>query len=309
MMTTFAWGAALMTAAGALAIQQVPGGQPTIRTSIDVVTIDAWVHDEGHAIAGLTAGDFIVLDNGVPRDVTVTATGSTHLIVVLDVSGSVAGGVSQDLRAAIARVVPMLTDDDRVSLVTFGDRVRIHAVAEPPSRLAGHHLDRLTSSGSTTLHDAVLVGSQLARADSRPAVLLLFTDGADTASWTSAGRVVDAVRQTPVVVYVVGATLPLVQPSPPDAPYFSAWSWRSPTFGDALRFLLLLADTTGGEFVRLEQRTELDRAFTGVVERYRQRYLLSFALPPASAPGWHRLEVRLREKRGAVVARQGYVAP
>ncbi len=313
MTTAVSWAAvALITATSTLAVQQTPRGdeQPTIRTTVDVVTIDAWAHDDGRAIQGLKADDFIVLDNGVAREITAASgTGSAHLIVVLDVSGSVAGDASRDLRAAIQRVTSLLTDDDRLSLVTFGDRVRVHAVADVPSHLDSGALNRLVSSGSTTLHDAILIASQLARVDSRPAALLLFTDGADTASWTSAGRVIDAVRHTPVVVYVVGATVPLVRPSAPDAPYFSAWSWRAPTFGDALRFLLLLADTTGGEFVRLEQRSALDRAFTSVVERYRQRYLLSFALPPASEPGWHRLEVRLRNKRGTVVARQGYMAP
>lgn len=170
-------------------------------------------------------------------------------------------------------------------------------------------LRSVTPAGATTLHDAVLVGSQLARADTRPALLLVFTDGADTASWTTADRVIEALRRTSVVVVTVAAGLPAAGPSPRDARYFRTPTWLAAAPGDTVRLMDLLAESTGGEFVRVDRVTPLADVFASILDRYRQRYLLSFTPRADNSRGWHRLEVRLRKRPGTVVARPGYVAP
>lgn len=301
---------------GALAVTatagQPPAPQepPTLRTSVAAVTIDAWVHHRHVAIEGLTARDFIVRDNGVERLVnSIGTTDSVHAIVVIDVSGSVTGDAGAALRDAVQRFLSLLTARDRLSLVTFGDRVRVHAVAEAPARVDADDITTLPTVGSTTLLDALLFSSQLARADDRPAMLLLFTDGADTASWTPAGHVIAALRRTSVVVFAVGAGVPNVVPSHAESEYFKTTSWLAATPRDTLGLLRHVTETTGGELLRLDERADVGDAFVSILGRYRQRYLLSFTLPEGVTSGWHRLDVRLRNHRGIVVARQGYMAP
>ena len=84
--------------------------------------------------------------------------------------------------------------------------------------------------GSTTLHDAVLLGSVLARVEAggRPSVFLLFTDGMETTSWTTARDAVDAVRRSDVVIYPVGAGLPVAVLGQPTSAYFTSPTWTAP---------------------------------------------------------------------------------
>ncbi len=289
--------------------RQEPQPEPLFRSVVDIVTIDAFAHDNRQPIAGLTAADFVVRDNGVEQRVqSIGTTDSAHVIVGLDLSGSVDGSVLERLRGGVRTLVAQLTPDDRLSLFTFADRIRVllrAGVAGPQFDAA---LEKMEATGSTTLHDAIVVGSLLAKLDERPAVFLLFTDGEDTASWTTVSRALDVLRQTDVVVYPVGAGLPSGIMAQINSPYFQHQTYMAPTSGDMLRLLQQVADATGGEFLRVGRDARLPDTFAGILAQYRQRYLLSFTPTGVGGDGWHRLEVRLRNRPGTVVAREGYMA-
>lgn len=281
---------------------------PTFRTWIDLVTVDAWVHDGGRPIAGLTAADFEVRDNGVPQQVqALGATDSAHVVVGLDLSGSVDGQTLERLRAGVRAVTAQLTPRDRLSLFTFGADVRLLLRAAVPGTVEDAALARLEADGGTPLHDALVFGSALTHADGRPAVFLLFTDGRDTASWTTPSQALDVLRRTAVVVYPIGAGLPAAIPNDVASEYFSRAFWIAPTAGDTLRLLQSAASATGGEFLRIGPRSDLARPFREILARYRQRYLLTYTPTGTATGGWHRLDVTLRSRRGVVVAREGYV--
>ncbi len=253
--------------------------------------------------------DFIVRDNGVEQVVnSLGTTDSAHVIIGLDLSGSVDGKTLEQLRAAVRALVGELTPDDRVSLFTFSDRLRLLMRARPAGGDLDATLARFEAGGATPLHDAVVFGSALSVADQRPSVFLLFTDGQDTTSWTSAARALDVLRRTNVVVFPVGAGLPTAITSSPLAESFTRQTWMAPTLGDGLRLLQSLADTTGGEFLRVNKGDQLPATFRGILAQYRQRYLLTYSPSGPAAPGWHRLDVRLRTRAGTVVAREGYMA-
>lgn len=282
---------------------------PTFRAVVDVVTIDAFAHRDRQPIEGLTAADFVVLDNGVEQRIdAVGSTDSAHIVIGLDLSGSVDGAVLDRLRTAIRAVTAQLTPRDRLSVFTFADRLRVLAQASEPDASLDARLDRLVATGATTLHDAVVLGSTLARVDERPAVFLLFTDGQDTASWSTASRALDVLRRADVVVYPVAAGLPAALIGQPTTPYFTHPTWVAPGGGDTLRLLQTVADLSGGEFLRVGRDDRLSETFAGILAQYRQRYLLSFTPRGATRGGWHRLEVRLRKGPGTVVAREGYMA-
>ena len=284
--------------------------RPLFRSITDVVTVDAFAHHDRQPIAGLAPEDFIVRDNGVEQRIeAMGTTDSAHVVVGLDLSASVDGAALDRLRAGVRALLGQLTDRDRLSLFTFADRVRILARAELPSPRLARGMGDLSATGSTPLHDAIVIGTTLARADSRPAVFLLFTDGQDTASWNTAARALDVLRRGNVVVYPVGAGLAPAAVSTDSSDYFRHPTWLLPLAGDTLQLLKSVADTTGGEFLRVGREERLVETFSGILARYRQRYLLSYT--PAGVrrdDGWHRLDVRLRRRPGSVVAREGYMA-
>ena len=184
-----------------------------------------------------------------------------------------------------------------MSLFTFSDRLRLLMRAIPPGGDLDATLARFEASGATPLHDAIVFGSALSFADQRPSVFLLFTDGQDTTSWTSAARTLDVLRRTNVVVFPVGAGLPAAVTSAPFSEIFTRQTWMAPTPGDGLRLLQSAADVTGGEFLRINKGARLSETFRGILSQYRQRYLLTYSPSGPSAPGWHRLDVRLRVAR------------
>jgi Ca-activated chloride channel family protein len=302
----------LLSVAAFLVLAASPCAQDTVpmfRASVDVVTVDAFAHHDRKPIGNLTAGDFVVRDNGVEQVVdSLGTTDSAHVIIGLDLSGSVDGRTLEQLRSALRELVAALTPQDRLSLFTFSDRVRLLLRAVPPGGDLDATLARFEASGATPLHDAIVFGSALSFADRRPSVFLLFTDGQDTTSWTSAARTLDVLRRTNVVVFPVGAGLPAAVTSAPFSEIFTRQTWIAPTPGDGLRLLQSAADVTGGEFLRIDKGARLPETFRGILSQYRQRYLLTYSPSGATSHGWHRLDVRLRNRAGTVVAREGYMA-
>lgn len=297
-----------------LAAMATLGGQePTFRTNTDLVTVDVLAFRGREPIRDLTSDDFELTDNGVPQAIaSIAVPGGAHVIAVLDTSGSVEGETIARLSDAVSALLDRLTAEDRVSFVTFGDRVRLVARAATPAAAREAVRTRLVPAGGTALHDALLLASTLTNADRRPAVVVAFTDGADTASWTTAPTLVRALEAANVVVFPVGAglaelptSLAALQPSL----YLTSRTWLSPDPTDAPRLLDRLARATGGSFIRVGRPDALARTFTEIIDRYRSRYVLSYTPTGVGKDdGWHRIEVKLKGQRGSVQAREGYVA-
>jgi len=115
-------------------------------------------------------------------------------------------------------------------------------------------------------------------------LLILFSDGVDTASWLSADSVLETARRGDVVVYVVEIG------------------------GRRTGFTRDLSEVTGGRLISVESTKDLSATFTGILEEFRMRYLISYSPQAVSAEGWHRLEVRARGRGLTVKARPGYFA-
>ena len=156
------------------------------RAVVDAVTVDAFAHHD-RAADRRPHGTRLRRARQRRRAVvdSIGTTDSAHVIIGLDLSGSVDGRTLEQLRDGVRALVGELTPHDRVSLFTFSDRLRLLMRASPARRRPRRHARRGSRpSGATPLHDAVVFGSALALADQRPSVFLLFTDGQDTASWT-----------------------------------------------------------------------------------------------------------------------------
>ncbi|MGV3518614.1 VWA domain-containing protein [Luteitalea sp.] len=287
--------------------------EPMFRATADAVNVDVLALRGREPIRGLTADDFVLTDNGVAqRLASVDVPGHAHVIVVLDVSASVQGDTLARLLNAVRALIRSLGEDDRVSVVAFSDRVRILSRAATPTDASASLDAPPPASGGTVLHDALVVASALSFADSRPSVALAFTDGADTASVTGAAALLKSLQASNTVVFTMAAGLERNwyddrerRPSP----YLASETWLGAQAADVPRLLDRVATLTGGTFVQVDRVNDLDATFMDIVARYRARYVLSYT--PAGVgreDGWHRIEVRLKNQRGDVRAREGYLA-
>ena len=270
--------AAALAAAALLA--QAP--QSTFHSEIEVVRLDVSVTRGGAPVPGLAAGDFVLTDNGVPQEIESVTLERLPLSVslVLDVSESVLGDRLGHLVQAGDALVSALRDGDRASLLTFSHSVDLRVPMTGALRSVQASLARLTGGGATALRDAVHLALEIAPRDETRPLVLLFTDGHDTASWLTEADALDTARRAGVVVHAIRLE------------------------HDA--FLERLAEATGGRTWSATSDRDLRELFTRALDEMRARYLLTYTPRGVNGPGWHELKVKLKAGRADVTARPGY---
>jgi VWFA-related protein len=290
----------LCLSAGA-AIVPALGQEGRFRSSAELVTIDVLVTDDRRPIADLAIADFELLDNGVRQSPQLLYLERLPVVVmmVLDGSGSVEGERLASLKRAAAMVVDRLRPVDRAAIVTFSHRLGLRAPLTSDRAALHASIAALTADGSTSLRDAAFAGLTLAAVDRARTLMMLFSDGVDTSSLLSDRQVVEIARRSDVTVYPIGIRNP---------PRLTGIGQTTGELSTDDRFLRDLAQTTGGRLVYAEEHRDLSRTFTRVIDEFNSRYVLGYA--PAGVPGrgWHRVEVRLKNRKGTVVSRRGYFA-
>ena len=273
----------VLLAGSALVAQQAP----VFSSRVDIVRVDALVTRGGQLIRGLGPADFEVKDNGVVQDVTVVSFDEMPLNVVLamDLSSSVAGAKLDHLRDAGRAVLGELRNGDRAGMVTFGSVVAPSAGLTTDFSSVGAVLDMSEGTGDTSLVDGTFAGLMLGVSDHGRSLLLVFSDGLDTASWLPTDAVIDAAKRGDVVVYgVVSGSMPRAS------------------------FLRDLTTATGGNLVEVKSSTDLKNVFLRLLNEYRQRYIVGYVPKGVARGGWHQVDVRVKGQSANVKARPGYLA-
>jgi VWFA-related protein len=296
--------AAIVLALSSLA---APAAQtPQFKSRTAAVRVDALVTDGRRPIAGLTAADFELRDNGVVQTITDVhhQTLPLDIICALDVSGSVEGPPLDHLKRAYRSVIGALQKGDRAGLLTFSQRVVLHSPLTDDRARLGALIDNVETGGSTSLFDAVFGAMALAGADQGRTLVLFFSDARDTSSWLTARKLVDAARRSDVVIYpvTIRTELPLVTVQ--GHPMVRPRQRKEPSE----RLLDALTEVTGGRVVYAADDAALEQTFLAVLHEFRQRYVLSFTPTGVSEQGWHTIEVKLKGKSGHVRARRAYFA-
>jgi len=259
--------------------------QPSFRSRIEAVEVDVAVMRGGTTVAGLTADNFVVTDNGVVQEVraTLLAAEPLRLTLMLDVSKSVSGSRLASLIKAGRAMVHALRPDDQVSLITFSHRVTSVVPMGHDRSAINDALAMLSGDGATALRDAAYLGLATASDGHARALLLLFSDGFDTTSFLTEDTVLESAKRSNTVVHAVHFR--------PDA------------------FLSRLAEISGGRTWSASSDRQLEELFGRVLDEMRARYLLTYSPSGPQKPGWHQIKVSLKGARGDVIAKQGYFVP
>jgi VWFA-related protein len=277
-------GVAIVAAIRGPLAAEAPAPQATFTARVDSVRVDVDVRRADASVAGLTAADFEILDNGVPQRVELMSPTALPLNIVLALDGSASLDAKErrHLVAAGARVVDALRGADTAALITFADRVSILTTFTGDAWRLRELLGAPMPAGETVLYDAAHVAMVLGASGRGRPIVILFSDGEDTASLLTGDTVVDTARRTGAVVCVVA----LGEPGP---------------------VLPKLAEVTGGVFVKESSLNRVAARFADILEGFRRRYLVSFTPTGVAKDGWHTLTVRVKGG-GEVRARSGYWA-
>jgi VWFA-related protein len=275
----------LLALAMAAAAVTTAATQPTFSARVEGVRVDVLVTDSSRKpITGLTPADFTIRDNGIPQQVDVVSFGETSLNVGLafDVSESVAGTRLDQLKAASQALTSELQKEDRSALVTFDHVVSLPCPLSTNRVCIRDALNAVTPIGETALVDGVFTGLVVGESDIGRSLLMIFSDGLDTASFFGAARVLDMARRSDVVAYPIAA-----KGARPD-------------------FLEDLASLTGGRLHEIDRDDDLSATFRSILDEFRHRYLVTYTPRGVAKDGWHKLEVRVNKPGARVKARPGY---
>lgn len=261
--------------------------RPTFSSKLEAVRVDVLVTDRGKVVPGLTATDFEVRDNGVPQTIDLVSFQhlSLNVILALDVSASVSGERLQHLQGAGQTLLNRLATDDRSALITISHSIHLRQALTGETERVRQALAVVKPVGDTALVDGTYTAMTMDPPDGGRNLLLVFSDGIDTASFLTPERVLESARRTDMVVYGVS------------------------TRGlEDSKFLEDLSELTGGTTLKVESTKDLSATFLKILDEFRQRYLISYSPTGVAKDGWHRLDVRVKNRRVTVKARAGYQA-
>ena len=254
----------------------------TLRMDVRLVNVFVNVTDTtGAIVGGLTREDFALAEDGRPQEIAVFERQSEqplNLTLAIDTSGSVHKDLLLEQDAARRFVRAMMRPQDQMSLLEFATEVR---ELTPFTNNAGQierGLERLHSDFATALYDAIYLGAQrLGRKDGRK-VLVLVSDGGDTAKSTTYAQALEQALRNEVMIYSI-IDVPIEASAGRDIGGEHA--------------LITLAEQTGGKSFYASDGG-LDKDFARVSDDLRTQYLLAY-YPHHEEPGlnFHRLRVTI----------------
>ncbi len=281
----------------------VPQQEPyRFEVAVENVYLDVFVERNGKPITDLKKDDFIIRDNGVDQDFEIVGsdTVSLSVMLVLDVSGSVMGQKLTHLRSAAQAFVQGLTKRDEAGLLTFSHKVRVRKPLGSDFSLLHVAFDSTAGGGSTALNDSLYVGLKLLEAAKGRPLLLLFTDGLDTASWLEESEVMKMARSSEAMIYAVAARA--------SAGVYVGGRMVQGSAIESSRLLKRLTETSGGKVWFTDSTAELKEIYLDILSEMGTRYILTYQPQGVPEPGWHKIEVRLKGRKvGQVRARSGYM--
>ena len=279
-----------------LARQQFRAGVDLVRLPIVVTAND------GTLVRGLKAEDFDVFEDGVKQKITAFAEGAPgeavpmHLGILLDGSLS----MEYDLREAGNAAVQFITAVEEavdVTLVDFDTRIRVGRFTRNSYESLFERIRARKPKGGTSLYDSVAVYLEGTVARGGQHVLLLLTDGGDSASRLHYGQLEQMLRYANVIVYSLG----YVDNQP------------SATRAAQQGMLLNMSRETGGEAFFPGSSRQLQSIYARILDELSSRYTVGYESTNIKADGkFRKVQVRVTAPAGKgakVRTRTGYLAP
>lgn len=280
----------------------------TFRSRTDLVALQVAVVDkDGRPVPDLRREDFAVFEEGVPQAVTLFATSSAPLdvMLLLDASGSMQERMAS-ARAAAVELLHTLRRGDRAALILFNDHVRMAQALTEDRGLVEAAILKATPSGGTALYESLYIAlRQLALArppdgEIRRQALVILSDGADTTSRNvNQQDVLDVARRSAVTIFTI------VPASEVELEPYERVTRDAPGAEFNLR---TLARETGGRAFTPARAEDLSGAYRQIADELGQQYWLAY-LAPTSTGGFRRVSVQVvSQPQLRARTRSGYFA-
>jgi len=256
--------------------------QTTFHVDVKLVNIFVNVTDKyGAIVGGLTRDDFAVFEDGRPQQISIFEKQSEvplNLILAIDTSGSVQKDMSYEEGAAKRFAQAILRPVDQMSVMQFATTVRQLTPFTNKISVIDRGLHQLHNDWATALYEAISVGSDRLGPRQGRKVLVVISDGDDTAKTATYEDALEAALRNEVMIYSI-IDVPIAASAGRD------------TGGE--HALITLAEQTGGKHFYVGEGG-LDKAFAQVSDDLRTQYLIGY-YPHHQDPGadFHRIVVTI----------------
>lgn len=280
----------------------------------------------GHPIYGLTASDFIVLDNGIARAVHVDPNDAAFT----PIAGVVAIQTSDLSSAALAKIqkvgimIPeaVLGANGEAAVLSFDDHVNVlqDFTNNPNTIENAFRTLQFSDSNRARMLDAVEKALDMLAARPQPQrqIIVVLGETRDRDSESKLDDLLSKTQRTGAAIYTLNYSAWLTpftaKPedyTPPDGGYPNYLA----AFTELARLAKkntaeVLTQATGGRRLRFETQSKLENDLIALGADIHSRYLVSFTPEQERQPTFHKLEIKIKDRPDAIVnARPGYWAP
>ena len=274
------------------------------RSGVDLVSVNVSVKSGNKVVAGLTAADFRLYDNGVLQQVQAVAIEDVPIDVTIfhDTSVSQSGRIDS-LKKDIVTVAGLLRSGDRIRLLTFDDQVQDAFGWQP----AGSKPDvsRVKLGRISPVYDA-LFAALLHKPDTgRRHMVLALTDAEDAGGVVTIETLTAVADRAEAVMHLV-----LLDEERVGGEQRGVTRQWNPTRAARSEVALVqqLTARTGG-LVHEEPlfRNHVVSSFKKAFDDFRQSYVLRYSPQGVPRAGWHELKVEVTKPGKLTIrARRGY---
>lgn len=279
-----------------------------IGVEVNLVNVPVTVRkSDGGFYRGLPQSAFRILEDGKPQEILFFAQEGlpTHIAIVLDVSGSVRSEWGS-IRYATKRFVEHLKPDDRFSITTFNNEIRLKLDWGRKIDRVDPVLNSIYCKDNTKLWDAIwVVCNEVFKGIEGKKAIIIMSDGMDNESSITFDEAVNTAVHSQAAIYVVSKTEAFRQ----------KWEYYFPespqdSFVVANAVLRKLAHETGGRVLYPNNFGQLDDIYAQVDEELRNQYTLGYISSNTAKDGSYRaINVGVAAKNVTITARPGYYAP
>ena len=254
--------------------------QDTTTFHVDTKLVNIFVNvtdQNGAFVGGLTRDDFALSEDGRPQSIALFERQSElplDLTLAIDTSGSVQKDMSEEAAAAHRFAHAILRPQDQMSVLQFATTVRELTPFTNKISNFDRGLSQLHGDWATAVYDAICKGSNDLGPKQGRKVLVVVSDGDDTAKNSTYVDALEAALRNEVMIYSI-IDVPIAASAGRD------------TGGE--HALITLAEQTGGKHFYVEAGG-LDKAFAQVSDDLRTQYLIGY-YPKNQEPGltFHRI--------------------
>jgi Ca-activated chloride channel family protein len=258
-----------------LAAQEV-----TLHVDVKLVNIFVNVTDRhGLVVGDLTKDDFALTEDGRPQKIQLFERQSElplNVTLAIDTSGSVHKDMAEEADAAKRFAHMLMRSQDQMSLLQFATDVRELTPFTNKISQIDRGLGQLRGDFATALYDAIVLGSDRLGPKQGRKVLVLISDGGDTAKSSTYSQALEEAQRNEVMIYSI-IDVPIEASAGRDLGGEHA--------------LITLAEETGGKSYYVSEEG-LDKAFAHISSDLRTQYLIGY-YPQHQEPGriFHRILV------------------